>query len=493
MSLRINHNTNALSAHRNLVDNSRDLTKSMEKLSSGMKINHAADGPASLVISEQMRAQIAGLNQAMSNSESAISMVQTAEGAFTEVNNMLVNMRQLAIHAANEGVNDEVMLHANQQEIENIISSIDRVSKQTQFGTRSLLDGSNGASGAAMGDGVEFVKAGIHTNESDSKGYDVRIIDAASRASITGSASLTEEIVDAGETLMVVEGGKSATYTTTKDDSAKTAIQNLNAAIQSAGLQVIVSLNTQGQITVEHKQYGSKPSFQVSSTTAGVLSSSAGLIEGATAGRDVTGTINGEAAIGEGQLLTGVRGASNIDGLVVRYTGDGTVEGEEEEAPAEGEEQEGVKVGNIFVAQNSLSFQVGGNYGQTVGVSLVDTSSKSLGKGIANSSEFSSLADVNVLDAESAQDSLLLIDGAISEVTKIRAELGAFQKHTLEGNLSNLRIATENLTAAESVIRDTDVASEMAKFTRNQIMTESATAMLSHASQSPKSVLMLLK
>src|SRR3989339_497965 len=113
MSLRINHNTSAINAHRNLLQNSEQMGSTLEKLSSGLKINRASDGPANLVISEQMRAQIAGLKQAIDNSETAVSLVQTTEANLSEVNKLLINIRQLAIHASNEGVNDETMLQAD--------------------------------------------------------------------------------------------------------------------------------------------------------------------------------------------------------------------------------------------------------------------------------------------------------------------------------------------------------------------------------------------
>ncbi len=142
MSLRINHNIAALDAHRNLTLTTRNLSSSMEKLSSGFRINRASDDPAGLVISEQFRAQIAGLNQAISNSEGSINMIQTAEGALNELNNMLISMRELAIHAANEGFNDTAQLEADQAEIDNAISTIDRIAANTQFGTKKLIDGS---------------------------------------------------------------------------------------------------------------------------------------------------------------------------------------------------------------------------------------------------------------------------------------------------------------------------------------------------------------
>ncbi|MEW5701235.1 MAG: flagellin [Candidatus Zixiibacteriota bacterium] len=142
MGMQINNNLAALDAHRNLLSTTRQMSLAMEKLSSGYRINRASDDPAGLVISEQFRAQIAGLNRAIQNSEGSINMIQTAEGALTEINNLLVKMRELAIHAANEGFNDAAQLDADQAEIANSIATIDRIAKNTQFGTKKLLDGS---------------------------------------------------------------------------------------------------------------------------------------------------------------------------------------------------------------------------------------------------------------------------------------------------------------------------------------------------------------
>ncbi len=142
MSLTINHNLSAMNAHRNLINTTEALNNSMQKLSSGYRINQGSDDPAGLVISEQFRAQIAGLDQAIENSEGSVNMIQTAEGALTEINNLLVSMRELAIHAANEGFNDADQLAADQAEIDNAIQTIDRIAANTQFGTKLLLDGS---------------------------------------------------------------------------------------------------------------------------------------------------------------------------------------------------------------------------------------------------------------------------------------------------------------------------------------------------------------
>ncbi|MGK0288837.1 MAG: flagellin [bacterium] len=482
MSLRINQNISAINSHRNLLSNDKALSKSLERLSSGLKINRAADGPAALVISEQMRSQVAGLNQAVVNSEAAISMVQTTEGALSEVNTLLTSLRGLAIHAANEGANDQVMLEADQQEVENALASISRISTFTQFGTKKLLDGSNGANGRAVGESVQFVSASTNTKASSDEGYEIRIKQNATQASAVGTTALTQEMVTAGETLTVIEGGKSVTYTTTKEDSLETAIQNLQSALKENGLRAEAELSSDGLIQVSHTEYGSKFGLQVASSTAGVLSTAEGDLQTAAEGMDVAGTINGESAKGEGRMLTGNRGTS-VDGLNVRL---------KDSVDVGSDSDLGVVAGRVQVSQNSLNFQVGANRDQTVGISLTNTSASSLSNGVETVSEFSSLAEIDVRTSQGAQDSLALIDTAINEISISRAELGAFQKNSLESNLSNLRITSENLTAAESSIRDADMAAEMASFTRNQIMMKSSTAMLAQANQVPNNVLSLL-
>src|SRR2546421_8857505 len=150
MSLRINTNVTALNALRNLDQTSGSVSKSIEKLSSGLRINRAADDPAGLIISEGLRAQVDGLNQAISNAQDASNMIKTAEGGLTEVNSLLRSIRQLAVHAANTGVNDANAVHADQQQISSALSSIDRIATQTQFGNKRLLDGTSGISAAVV-------------------------------------------------------------------------------------------------------------------------------------------------------------------------------------------------------------------------------------------------------------------------------------------------------------------------------------------------------
>ncbi len=507
MSLRINNNISALNAHRNLKHNDDKLTRTLERLSSGLQVTRAADSPAKLVISEQMRAQVGGLKQAIDNSETAISLVQTTEANMSEISNLLTSIRQLAIHAANEGANDEVMLQADQNEIRNALDTINRISDQAQFGNKRLLDGSNGASGFATGDNLEFVGATLQTKDSSEHGFEVKITQNSTRSGVVGTTALTNEMVEAGESLTVIENGRMAKYTSNANDTVDTAVQNLRSEIARNGLDVDIFVDDSGIITARHREYGSDYNFQVASSTAGVLSKEADQIESAVMGLDIKGVINGESAIGNGRILTGISGAQCIDGLQIRYSGDEpiglqaecevydkTEEGVSVEVTdAEDIPEEGKAVGRVFVSQKSLKFQVGANQEQTVGISLGSTHSDTLARGTLNKSGFKSLNEIDVRTFQGATDALELVDKAINEVTATRGALGAFQKNTLESNLSNLRVASENLVSAESVIRDVDMAAEMAEFTKHQIMSQSATAMLAQANQIPPNVLRLLQ
>jgi flagellin len=483
MGLRINHNIASLNTHRQLVTNDRALSRSLERLSSGMKINRAADGPASLIISEQMRAQIAGLKQAVDNSETAISMVQTSESALTEVSNLLTNMKQLSIHAANEGANDENMLRADQLEFENSLNTVDRITAEAAFGKKRLLDGTQAANGVGIGQGLEFIKASPDTMSSPVDGYKVVVKDLATQATIKGTTALTQEIVNKGEEVTISENGKVVSFVTRKNDSVEATLGRLRNEIKANGLDVTLDTNEDGTIGMHHNQFGSEFTLSVSSATAGLLSAESRVMQGAVPGKDIQGTIGDEVAFGRGQVLTGGAG-TKVQGLAVRYYG-GTI------TPPDSGEDAAI-AGRVAVYQNSLIFQVGAQAGQSVSVSLTNTNTRVLGRGVNNESGYRNIRDVNIQTPQGATDSLKLIEKAIDDITTNRAELGAFQKNTLESNLRQLRINVEELTNAESVIRDSDMAQEIAEFTRNSIMTQAATAMLAQANQTPKTVLSLL-
>jgi flagellin len=569
MAMRINHNIAALNALRNLNKTDEEMSMSLERLSSGQKINRAADGPAALVISEQMRGQIASVNQAIQNSEASVSMVQTAEAAMNEVNNLLISMRQLAIHAANEGANDKKMLAADQAEVENALDTIDRIARTSQFGTRTLLDGSNGANGVAVGDGLEFVSASPTTKSSPAEGYAVNITRAASRAEKKGDRPIElDDLMDgdgkAPFSVMIEEGGKGITFSLENQTDGKVIqnmlsnlkknpeqfdstqvikdireiiAQSLNQKAEQSGLKIEVYVDKQpgsdtGSLMVRHREFGSRPTFFVASSAKGVLSRETSKFEEAIRGHDVEGTIDGKIGFGSGEELAGAENTP-VEGLKLRYAGvrtekvrmpkfipsGGTLIPNPEimdvsrmtppypGARPLGRVEDGDAViyswevpqdvsadveGYAHVSQNSLQFQVGPTRGQQVRISLIDAKADRLATGVKNESGFRSLREINVTTSQGAQDALLMVDDAITAISSVRANLGAFQKNTLQSNTNSLRIAHENLSSAESSLRDADMAEEMSHFTRNQIMLQSGVAMLAQANQTPQSVLQLL-
>ena len=486
MSLRINHNLSAANAHRNVVNNSSAQSKTMEKLSSGLKINRAADSPAQLQISENLRAQASGLRQSIDNSEMAVSLMQTAEGALEEVSRSLVQARQLAVHAGNEGVNDPSMLQADQSEINNILEQVNRIATSTQYGHNYLLDGSRAGNGVTTGEYLEFVDGSTEAHSSPVGGYGININNAATRATHSGTVGLTQGVIDAGEQITISEGGRTVNFKTEKGKTVEQTLNELETEINDAGLKIdlmrefppATSSGAPQTITLRHKEFGSEHTFQAASNTAGLVSSVSNKSETITNGTDVSGEINGEEASGIGQILTGDTGADTVEGIKIRYTG--------ETAPAGG------NAGTVTFSQNSLTFQVGGEANQFSEFSLSSLKVNDLGKGEANASGFESLAQVTVMNSEQAQDAIRVIDKAIEEVNSKRGAMGAFQKNNLESNLNYLRIAHENTVSSESVIRDADMANEMAKFTRDKIMTEASTAMLAQANQSSMTVMKLL-
>jgi len=489
----------AINSWRNLQKTDEAMNKTLERLSSGSKLNRAADGPASLVIAEQMKAQVSSMEQATQNSELAVSLVQTAEGSLNEVNNILVSMRQLALHASNEGGNDDKMLAADQAEMINALKTIDGISNQAQFGTRMLLDGSNGIGGVAVGEGMRFVKAEVDTKSSPADGYEVNIAQVSTKARLEGERTLTPEEINAGGVQMTLhEGGRSLTYYTKVGETMDAMLRNLQVLVDQNGLKLDIGLTEDKRLFVEHKEYGSEPSFGAMVSADGLLTEEANQLQEAVQGTDVQGTIGGELAYGEGQFLTAAEG-TKADGLTIEYSG-GVKSApvlDDQGNPVLGPDGKPVQAqdmteGHAYVTNNSLNFQVGPSQNHTARIDLPNLNTHTMSRGIDNDSGFTSLGELDVTTFQGAQDAIKLIDQAIYEVTSQRGKLGAFQKNTLETNLNNLRYSRENLISAESSLRDTDMAQEMSEFTKQQILLSSGVAMLGQANQTPKSVLALI-
>ncbi len=469
--LSVANNVSSINAQHNLSRASSGVARSVEKLSSGLKINRGADGPAALVISEKHRAQIAGLNQAIDNTEKATSVVQTAEGALNEINSLLVKVRTLAIDSANTGVNDSDALAANQAEITNALDTINRIANNTQFGEKKLLDGSAGITGTTTDADVTFLKASSSTTAGT---YAVAVTTVGERATAEAGVGQTAALA-ADEILTIndVSISLSAGLTQTQ------VVNRINEFTSQTG---VVADTNGGSTRIYSESFGSGASLSiVSNVAAGATSSGFGTSEVTDSGIDVIGTINGDTFTGVGNVLTSNSGVTK--GLSIQVAAGTGANAFETVTGAQG---------NITVADNSLVFQIGANKDQTANIAIQKVNPNGLGLGVVGN-QFSNLNEIEVTSAGKAQDALEVIDAAIDDVTNLRGALGAFQSNTLEATGNNLRATLENTVNAESVIRDTDFASEIAAFTKGQVLVQAGTSMLSNANQIPQSILSLLR
>jgi flagellin len=471
MSLSIANNVSSLNAQHNLGKASSALAKSTERLSSGLKVNRGADGPAALVISEKQRAQIAGLQQAIDNSDKATAVVQTAEGALNEINNLLVKVRSLALDSANAGVNDDDALAANQAEIDNALDTINRIAANTQFGQKKLLDGSSGITGISTDADTTVLKT---TKDTAAGNYDVVVTTVGERAIAEAGTKQTAALA-ADETLVV--NGTSITLASGLNQAG--VISRINEFTNQTG--VVADANgTGGATRLYSQQFGSDADISViSDKAAAATSSGIGTTVITDSGVDVVGTIGGTSFTGKGNVLTADTGSAK--GLKIQLAVDGS-EATETVTGAQG---------TVAVTDNSLVFQIGANQNQTAKIAIQKVNPNGLGTGV-DGNQFNSLADINVTSASKAQDTLGIIDEAIDEVTNLRGTLGAFQQNTLASTTANLQATLENTVNAESVIRDTDFAVEVAEFTKQQVLVQAGTSVLKNANQQPQLALSLL-
>ncbi|MCA9050551.1 MAG: hypothetical protein KDA89_17560 [Planctomycetaceae bacterium] len=469
MALTIANNVSSLTAQHNLNRASSGVAKSVERLSSGLKINRGADGPAALVISEKQRAQIAGLRAAIDNSEKAVSLVQTAEGALSEINSLLVKVRSLALDSANSGVNDADALAANQAEIDNALDTINRIANNTQFGTKKLLDGSAGVNGTSSNSNVSFLKG---TSDTTAGSYAVTVTTAGERA--TESAGTGQTTTLAQDEVLTVND---VSITLTSGLTRAQVIDRINEFTSQTG---VIAEDNSGVTRLYTQAFGSNAEVKVVSNVASATNSSGfGTTLLTDTGIDIQGTIGGAAFTGSGNILTADSG--NAKGLSVQIAESGS------DATTTGT----TVTATVSITDNALQFQIGPNQNQTAKVAIDKVNPVALGFGVVGN-QFSNLNEIDVTSAAKAQDTIGVIDAAIDDITNLRGTLGAFQANTLESTANNLRATLENTVNAESVIRDTDFAEEIANFTKGQVLVQAGTSVLRNANQIPQLALALL-
>jgi flagellin len=475
MSLKVNFNSSSLNAYRNLSTSDSSLSKSIERLSSGYKINNAADNPAGLVISEKLRAQVGGLNQAISNAGDAVNMIKTAEGALTQVNSLLGSMRDLAVHAANAGANDTAAVAADQQQIANALGSINKISEETQFGQKRLLDGSAGIKTTVTGLSVTGANLNYATGiDKAGDSVDITITQAAAQATLAGTGAYAAPA--AGGTFELTGNGKTAGITYAASATIGDVINAINAHTSDTG---IVATNNAGVLTLTSQEYGSQAAISYSGTGANAIF---GKASDAAVGKDVWANVENNAGtdVSEAEWKSG-------DGTTLKDSLGNTIALTEAAAKSAAAT---VFNDQVKTETGSLVFQVGAYSGQTREVNIASTASANLGIGAVVGK---TLADIDVTTASGAQDALDIIDQAIADISTTRANLGATQTNTLESSISSLTVASENISASESTIRDTDMASEMVNFTKYQILQQAGISMLSQANSAGQNLLSLLR
>jgi len=449
--MRINHNTSALNTYRQLSANNTASAKSLEKLSSGLNINRAADNAAGLAISEKMRGQIRGLDQATKNAQDGISLIQTAEGGLNETASILQRMRELAVQSANDTntASDRAQM---QKELDQLTTEITRISTDTEFNTKKLL---NGAMGKTFS-----VTANTFTPAS---------------TQITGS-----DITTGTYTLTKTAAGTD-TYTI-NTNTAATAFDNAHITA-AAG-------NKYGSYTLQVSNFAATADLQLTGPDGTVSTLTGQALNASTAIGGITFDFSAHNLTSNGTIQFNL----TANGLDVDLSGAKTVNATAIAAYAGESLNVGgfsftVKVGSgangtvntMNVTDNAIKFQIGANQNQFSTLSVSNMSATALG--------------VNALDITTQNGANLAIpvlDAAITTVSTERANLGAIQNR-LEHTINNLGTTSENLTASESAIRDVDMAKQMMEYTKYSILSQAATAMLAQANQAPQQVLQLLK
>jgi len=464
---RINTNVTSLIAQRVLQRNNNGVNTSLERLSTGLRINKGSDNPAGLIASENLRAEKAGLAQAIDNAQRASNLIGTAEGGLSEVSALLTEVQSLANQAANTGGLSSDEVAANQLQVDSILSTINRIAQSTSFEGKKLLNGNydyttDTPTNAAD---VRVNAARIPDGGSVVVGLDVTTSAQTAHVGKVGAAADNITIEVAGN-----QGSEQLTFATgTTATQMKAAI---NAVKTATG--VSASLST-ADLRVDSVAFGLDQfvSVKVISGTWATVGGSGGK----DYGRDAIVKVNGATAAVKG-LEVSFRN-SNLDVEFSLTTVSNVTNG----------------TGTFTITGGGATFALGSKVTETdkaaIGVASVSTSSlgdstngylATLGTGGANS-----LSSTNLVTSQR------IIDKAIKQVANLRGRLGAFQRFTISSTVNSLGVALENASAAESAIRDTDFASETASLTRSQILSQAATTVLAQANATPQNALALLR
>jgi flagellin len=476
---RINTNTAAIIAARQLTRSQQQLTTSLERLSSGLRINRGADDPAGLIVSENLRSEIGGVRQALANSQRAANVVATTEGALNEVASLLSDIQSKVVEAANVGAVSDDEIKANQLQIDSAVESITRIANTTTFAGRKLLNGSLGyvTSGVAASEITDLRINGVSFGTASYVPVKVAVTQSAQHAQLRFENSA----ISSNLTIELAGPNGVTTLTLLSGTHASAIMQAVNLVSDATGVSasLINGSHYQSGIVLTSAVYGSDAFVQVEEigsdgifTTVNASSEEVRRDQG----RDIAATVNGASTLGKGlNLFLNTTGLSLELKVQEAFNRAGT--------------------STFAVTGGGAVFQLGAGVdtNQQVNIGVGATNASRLGNGsVGYLSQIASGGDYSLVAGQAAQ-AAQIVQEAIRQVSVLRGRLGAFEKNTLDTNVQQLQVTLENLTASESSIRDLDFAMETSNLTRAQILVSAGTNILGIANQMPQSVLNLLR
>tara|TARA_R110002049_G_scaffold13509_2_gene58457 strand:+ start:101519 stop:102901 length:1383 start_codon:yes stop_codon:yes gene_type:complete len=456
----VNTNLFSLNAQRNLNESQNALGTSLQRLSSGLRINSAKDDAAGLAIAERFTSQIRGLNQAIRNANDGISFAQTAEGGLSTSTSALQRIRELAVQSAND-TNSASDRGAINNEVQQLIAEVRRIATTTQFNGQNVLDGSSSS--------LSF-QVGANQNQTISvDGVDARSDVLGARVSSSGSIDQTGIDAAIAADNLVINGISVDLSGLSAGDSVNDIAQAVNEVTSLSGVSAQRATTV---LTEDLAQTAGTATINGVSVTLLAGSSTANRDANVSAINALTGQTGVTAAAGAGNTLT----LSNSDGTDIVVAG-GTNLGGAAETYSAGLVLAG-NVGQAYTATGTFAVQ-----GSSNGVAATALGASQTDQSVTNT---------NVLTQADSTAALLTLDFALSQVNTLRSELGAVQTR-FESTISNLQITSENLTAARSRIQDADFAAETAELTRGQILQQAGLSIVAQANTLPQSVLSLLQ
>jgi flagellin len=484
---RINTNIPSLIAQRNLANSNDGLSLRLERLSTGLRINRGADGPAALIISERLRAEIRGVDQAIENAERAANVLATAEAAMSEMSNLLLSIKSLVVETANEAGLSQEEVRANQLQLDSAVDAITRISNTTSFAGLKLLNGSldyvtSGVPASAIAS-VQIQAANF--GQGPFVPVSVSVVTSAQQAELTLSTGSTT--IPSSLTLEVAGNLGVSTFDFVSGASLSAIVNAVNTFSEATGVQAtIVSGAAAGlsAIRFDSTEYGDDAFVSVQPVPGSAPAffqtfNAAGNPTSRDIGQDVVALVNGALAVGQGTDVI-----FNSPTLKLSMKLDPTYA----QTPTGSLRQ-------FAITDGGTTYQLGPvvSFAQQVGFGIQGMGASQLGDAVVGFLESITTGGANSLLAGGTPQASLIVDEAIRQVTVARGRLGAFEANTLNSTARSLGIALENLSASESRIRDTDFAEETSNLTRDQILVNVGSSMLGIANSSAANVLALLQ